>query len=87
MNQINEVNFDFENNKYRIFVIEEKGNYKIVISRNGRPLPWTYSVDFDIAYDFLNQLGEDTVNSLIQLAKSDIIEKRFESILSALNKD
>jgi hypothetical protein len=83
MNQYKEINFVFENSDYKIVVSEEENGFKIRPLKNNRLLPWTYSVNFDVAFDFHKSVREDAVNHLMQLAKADILEKKFEPFLTA----
>ena len=87
MNRYKEIDFVFENSSYKIFVSEEEDGYKIHVLKNSRPLPWTYSVNFDTASDFRLTVCVDAVTQLMQLAKADILEKRFEPFLKAQGLD
>jgi len=72
---------DLENNRYEIVPLVGEHGYEVRVLLNGRPAPWKYSVEISVAADYTRRLGEDVVDSLIALAKADILEKRFEPLL------
>jgi len=81
MNIYKEINFTSKGDNYRVLTFLEVNGYKISIVKNGQSLPWTYSVDFNFADDFLRTIGERAVDHLIKLAEADIYEKRFKAVI------
>jgi len=78
--------FDFEHSHYEIISVAGKQGYEVRVVKDGKPLPWKYSVDFELAADFRNYIGEDAVVALVKLAKDHILEKRFDALLAAMRK-
>lgn len=78
--------FDFENAHYEIIPVRGKHGYEVRVARDGNPLPWEYSVDFQDADDFQTYVGEDAVVALVKLAKDHILERRFDALLAAIGK-
>jgi len=74
-------NFNFENADYEVIPVAAERGYEVRVSRNNKPVPWKYSVDFQIATDFRRHVGEDAVIALVKLAKDHIQEKRFDELL------
>jgi hypothetical protein len=78
--------FDFGYTHYEIIPVVGEHGFEVRVLRNGKPVPWKYSVDFEIAADFHKYVGEDAVVALVKLAKADILEKRFDALLASMKK-
>lgn len=78
--------FDFENAQYEIIPVVAERGYEVRVFRNNKPVPWKYSVDFQIATDFRRYVREDAVIALVKLAKDHIQEKRFDALLALTEK-
>jgi hypothetical protein len=80
------VGLDLENNRYEIIPFIGEHGYEVQVLFNGRPAPWKYSVEINVAADYEKYIGEDAVDSLIRLAKADILEKRFEPLIRMIQE-
>lgn len=55
--------------------------------KDGRPANgYSHSVTLPVAFDFKNQTGMDAVDSLINEAKQDVYENRWEKLLEAIKQ-
>lgn len=81
------VAFEFEEKKYDILVIREENGYRVRAFSNNKPVnPWVYSVDFETNMDFNISIGEPAYDHLIEMAKSDVTEKRLEKLFERTQK-
>lgn len=82
MNIKKRVPFEFNGKQYEILVIKYENGYKVRAFINNKPAnPWVYSVDYETNMDFEYTIGEPAYEHLIELAKSDVVNKRLERLL------
>ena len=87
MNIIKKLPFIFDGNKYEIIVTQVENGYTVRAFLNNKPAnPWFYNVDFITNMDIENAIGESAYDHLIESAKSDIKNKRYEALLADLKK-
>lgn len=75
-NLVNTVDFMHEEELYQIKVFKANG-YRVQVYKDDNPASiFRYGVDADVDFDFRQQWGKSAVDELINIAKSDICEKR-----------
>lgn len=87
MNIIKRVPFEFDGKQYEILVLKYENGYKVRAFINNKPAnPWVYSVDYETNMDFQYTIGVSAYEHLIESAKSDVVNKRLERLLSNLTE-
>lgn len=87
MDIMKRVPFEFEGKQYEILVTKHEDGYKVRAYIGNKPAnPWVYSVDYETSMDFQYTIGEPAYEHLIKSAKSDVVNKRLETLLSHLKE-
>lgn len=81
------VKFTHASQEFEIRIASDGNTLFIRAFKNSQPANgFRYSVDLVTAMDIEHVMGYDAVNDLIESAKSDIVEGRWEKYLDAVAK-
>lgn len=85
MTEIERLPFSFEGKAYEIRVVSDGNTVRISAYHGDRPANgYTYEIEIINAIDFKQQIGLDAIQKFIHLAQDDVMQKRWEKYLEAV---
>jgi len=80
------VPFSFEGKDYEIRIVSDGATIRIRAFLNGKPANgYAYEINTITLFDLKRQIGFDGVKDLIQSAKEDVEQKKWERYLEAVD--
>jgi len=67
-----------EGDDYEILVLAKESGYELRVKKNGELFHLGGSVEYDTAYDYERQFGENACNMLVELIRKSILDKTRE---------
>ena len=81
MEIVKRVSFDHGGQQYEILVSRSNNRYRIQALLDNKPVnPWLYWVEYVTDVDFGLKFGVSACDQLIEIAKSDVVENRWEEL-------
>jgi len=81
MEKLKSVSFEHGGQQYEIIVSRSDNRYRIQALLDNKPVnPWIYWVEYVNNVDFGLKFGVSACDQLIEIAKSDVVENRWEEL-------